>query len=80
MVIEPDDIVFVPKAQILPNLLRDLSSPSTIDLCDDSLLPIQATLEAFMKTDSRPIFFQNVALINGIKMQPNLLALLAVEM
>ena len=42
MVIEPDDIVVVTKAQLLPNLLGDLSSPSAIDLCDDSLLPIHA--------------------------------------
>ena len=42
MVIEPDDIVFVSKAQFFPNLLRDLCSPSTIDLCDNSLLPIHA--------------------------------------
>jgi len=42
MVIEPDDVVVVPKAQLLPNLLRDLSPPSTINLSDESLLSIHA--------------------------------------
>jgi len=42
MVVEPDDIIVVPETQLFPNLLRDLSSPSTINLCDNSLLPIHA--------------------------------------
>ena len=40
IVIKPDDVVVVSKTQLLPNLLRDLGSPSTINFRDDLLLPI----------------------------------------
>jgi len=42
VVVEPDDVVVVSKAQLLPNPLWDLGSPSAVNLRDNLVLPIHA--------------------------------------